>query len=125
MHCKLNIVQLLPKSRQLILPIICTSILLGIKQVQNMYIFFQLIFHLLSFRLTVAQRFQITNSAKNYIRKVVKLTVHAYACNNLTSFKYAVHGITRNGNDVNLLKQSRKIREMTLGELIFGRFFVI
>ena len=39
-HCKLNIVQLLPKSRQLILPIICTSILLGIKQVQNMYIFF-------------------------------------------------------------------------------------
>ena len=59
-HCKLNIVQLLPKSRQLILPIICTSILLGIKQVQNMYIFFQLFFHLLSFRLTVVRSYNNT-----------------------------------------------------------------
>ena len=42
-HCKLNIVLLLPKSRQLILPIICTSILLDIKQVQNIY-FFSIIF---------------------------------------------------------------------------------
>ncbi len=46
------------------------------------------------------------NPPEIYIRKFVKLTGHTYACNNLTSFAYAAHAITGNGNDANLLKSN-------------------
>ena len=36
--------------------------------------------------------------------KFVKLTRYTYACNSLTNFKYEAHGMTGNGNQVNLLK---------------------
>ena len=36
--------------------------------------------------------------------KFVKVSVHTYALNNLTSFKLEVHVITGKGNDENLLK---------------------
>ena len=44
-----------------------------------------------------------------YLRKLVKLTDHAYACNNLTSFKYAVHAIYNGGNN-------SYIRQFQLGD---------
>ena len=36
---------------------------------------------------------------KNKLKKLVKLTGHTYACNNLTSFECEVHTITGNGNN--------------------------
>ena len=39
------------------------------------------------------------NPPKNKFKKLVKLTGHTYACNNLTSFECEVHTITGTGND--------------------------
>ena len=41
---------------------------------------------------------------KNQIEKFVKLTDHACACNDLTSFKYEKHEITGNGSYLNMQK---------------------
>ena len=46
--------------------------------------------------------------AKNYIKKIVKLTDHSCACNDLTSFEYVENAMTGNRSYVNLLKFSWK-----------------
>ena len=44
------------------------------------------------------------NPPKIRFIKFVKLTGYTYACNSLTNFESEVHAMTRNGNQVNLLK---------------------
>ena len=53
------------------------------------------------------------NPPKIKFKKIVKLSVHSYACNDLTNFESKVHAKTGNGNAVNL------------SESIFGGFLVI
>jgi len=48
------------------------------------------------------------NPAKKYTQKLVKLTDHTCACNNLTSFEYEDYAMTGNGNYGNLLKLAWK-----------------
>ena len=46
--------------------------------------------------------------AKNWTKKIVKLTDHTYACSSLTNFLYDMNPIFGNGNYVNLLKLAWK-----------------
>ena len=53
--------------------------------------------------------------AKNYIGKLVKLSVSTYVCNDLTYFEYEAHSKAEN-------RKLKKTREITSTELIFGGF---
>ena len=61
-----------------------------------------------------------------YLRKVVKLTCHTYACNNLTIF-LNMQCIQSPETEITQICWNRcgKIREMTSGKLNFGGFLVI
>ena len=47
-------------------------------------------------------------NAKNYIEKLVKLTDHTCACNNLTNFQCEAKAINGNGSNMNMLKLAYK-----------------
>ena len=56
------------------------------------------------------------------VKTRTKLTGQSYACNSLKNFEYEAYAMTGNGNQVNLLNLSGKIREMTSSELIYDGF---
>ena len=66
----------------------------------------------------------IEKTAKNEIKKIVKLTGDIYACKSLTSFEYEVHAMAGNGNQVNLIKLAwKKLVKSHKGNLfILGGF---
>ena len=46
----------------------------------------------------------VKNPPKIRMKKIVKLTDHTCACNDLTSFEYEVHGMTGYGSYLNMQK---------------------
>ena len=52
----------------------------------------------------------------------MKLIYHTNAYYSLTNFEYQVNKMNGNINYVKMLKFASKIREITSGEFIFGRF---
>ena len=57
-------------------------------------------FGILRVRITVVPNGK--NPPKMRFKKIVKLAVHSYACNDLTNFESKVYANTGNGNAVNL-----------------------
>ena len=65
----------------------------------------------------------IKNPPKIRFKTFVKLTDHTCASNDLTNFKCKAQTMTGNGNfGIMLRLSSKKTRENTLVELIFGEF---